>query len=242
MSSEAEPGHALWSWMRAFAARRLDRRSPYGLRLTINLVLFAAGVWAFAALLEDVLERDALVRWDLSVNRWFHAHATAAGLRFFSLVSLFGLEIVRVVFVLVALWLWHRRERVLMWAWLVTTVGGWIVDVVIKTTVHRSRPQYAAAFLRGHSYSFPSGHTMGATVAYTLMAFVTATTLKVTRGGRLALYVASSVIVLAVGFSRVYLGVHYPSDVLAGLSIGLAWMVASLTAVGILRDGAQRAR
>jgi membrane-associated phospholipid phosphatase len=82
---------------------------------------------------------------------------------------------------------------------------------------------------------------MGATVAYTLLAFVIATTLNVKGRGRIALYLASSVVVLAVGFSRVYLGVHYPSDVLAGLSIGLAWLVASLTAVGMLRDGAQRA-
>jgi undecaprenyl-diphosphatase len=115
------------------------------------------------------------------------------------------------------------REWLLLWTWLAATLGGKVVEFVLKDTVHRTRPQYAAAYLNGRSYSFPSGHTMGSTICYLFIAYIIARRSSAAMTGRIAFAVAALIIV-AVAFSRLYLGVHYPSDVAGGFAAGLAWL------------------
>ena len=166
----------------------------------------------------------SLVRWDAVAEGWFHTHATPAGLRFFDAVTQLGSPGVAVIVVVVALYLWRQRVFLLLWTWLGAIVGGLAIEYVLKTTVHRSRPQYAAAYLHGHSYSFPSGHTMESTICYLMLAFLVSSHPPTRPAvGRAALIVAGMLIV-AVGFSRLYLGVHYPSDVVGGLAAGLGWL------------------
>lgn len=223
-----------WRRVRRFVRARLDRSSELGLWLTIDVVLFAGAVWALGGVLEEVLDRQALVRWDVAVNAWFHVHTTAAGLRVFELVTQLGSPGEWVVVPVVGAWLLWRRERFLLWAWLAGNAGGGLVGLALKAMVHRRRPQYAAAYLRGHSYSFPSGHTMSATVCYSLLVFVVATTLGWHGLRHLRLYVVAAAIALAVGFSRIYLGVHFPSDVLGGLVAGAAWVALCVAAIRIV--------
>jgi undecaprenyl-diphosphatase len=127
----------------------------------------------------------------------------------------------------------------LLWNWVGAILGGLLVEHVLKATVHRSRPQYAAAYLRGHSYSFPSGHTMASTICYLLLAFLIWSHPSTSPSGRRAGLVASIVLVGVIGFSRLYLGVHYPSDVLGGLLAGLAWLAVCSAArrFFVARDG-----
>jgi membrane-associated phospholipid phosphatase len=230
-----------WHSIRHFLRQRLDPKSELGLRLTINVVLFAFAVWAFAGLLEEVLDNEALVRWDVSVNSWLHAHATPTGLRFFGLITLIGSPGAWIVTALVTIWLLWRRERFLVWAWLASNAGGGLLQLVLKATVHRNRPQYAAAYLHGQSYSFPSGHTMSATICFSLLVVCAGLSLGWHGARRARLYVASTVLVLAIGFSRLYLGVHYPSDVLGGLVAGAAWVVLCTTTIRIVQ-GREAAR
>ena len=232
-----------WREVRRFLRARLDRKSELGLRLTVNVILFAAAIWAFAGLLEEVLDNATLVEWDIRLNAWAHGHATAAGLRFFHAVTLVGSPGVWVITSLFAVWLLWRGEHFLFWAWAASNVGGGILQRVLKTTIHRDRPQYAAAYLHGQSYSFPSGHTMSATIAWSLMVVCAGLTLGWHKQLRRRLYVVSTTIVLLIGFSRLYLGVHYPSDVLGGLIIGTAWVVLCATAMRIVDSGeAERER
>jgi undecaprenyl-diphosphatase len=207
-------------------AARLDRKSQLGVGLTATVVISALAIWAFSGLLDAILDNDALVRWDAVVEGWFHVHATAAGLTIFDAITQLGSFGVAVVVVLVAAYLWRARVLLLLWTWLGAILGGLLIEYVLKTTVHRSRPQYAAAYLHGHSYSFPSGHTMSSTVCYLLLASLIwshpSTKPAVGRG----VWIAASTIIIAVGFSRLYLAVHYPSDVLGGLLAGLGWLAA----------------
>jgi undecaprenyl-diphosphatase len=226
----------LWEQARQFVAARLDRHSALGRRLSVNVIVFVAVVWAFGGLLEEVLDNETLVRWDLKINTWFHMHATPTGLRLFDAVTLLGSFGVWSLIVLVAVWLWWRKEPLFLRGWLFTTLGGKLVETACKLAVHRSRPQYAAAYLHGHSYSFPSGHTMGSMIGYTLLVFIVVRMFNVSGAGRVALYTLSSILVLAVGFSRLYLGVHYPSDVLGGLLAGFAWFVACTAIMHIMID------
>jgi membrane-associated phospholipid phosphatase len=207
-----------------FVAARLDPRSHLGLGLTLRLLLFILAVWALGGLLDAVLDNETLVRIDRVVEAWFHVHATAGGLAFFNAVTQLGSPVANVLIAVVALYLWRVREWLLLWTWLAATLGGKVIEFVLKDTVHRTRPQYAAAYLNGQSYSFPSGHTMGATICYFFIAYIVATRSHVSRVvGRIA-FIAAGIIVVAVAFSRLYLGVHYPSDVAGGFAAGLAWL------------------
>ncbi|HEX7977707.1 MAG TPA: phosphatase PAP2 family protein [Gemmatimonadaceae bacterium] len=223
-----------WHEVRRFARARLDRKSELGLRLTINVLLFAGAIWAFAGLLEEVLDNATLVSWDIRLNRWAYEHATAAGLQFFHYVTLVGSPGVWVISLLFALWLLWRGERFLFWAWIASNAGGGLIQLMLKTTIRRDRPQYAAAYLHGQSYSFPSGHTMSATILWSLMVVCAGLSLGWHGRRRLRLYVVSTTIIFLIGFSRLYLGVHYPSDVLGGLIIGTAWVVLCTTAIRIV--------
>jgi undecaprenyl-diphosphatase len=221
--------------LRRFVAARLDRGSELGLRLTIDVVLFAAAVWAFSGLLEEVLDNEKLVRWDLAVAGWFGNHATATGLRTFAVITQLGAPVIFVIVAVVAVVLWRRKERLMLWTWLGGNAGGKLLELVLKSTVHRTRPLHASAYLNFESFSFPSGHTMGATICYFLLAFVL-TESGAWRGTRQRLaYGVAAAIVVAVAFSRIYLGVHYPSDVLGGFAAGAAWITLCLITLHIVR-------
>lgn len=220
--------------LREFLAARLDRRSEVGLRLTVNLVIFALAIWAFGGLLDAVLDNAMLVRFDLRVSEWMHANIppdTYAAMNAFTTVGSPGVWATVILF---AAWLWWKHEHFFFWSWLGTNAGGELVQRVLKLTVHRHRPQYAAAFLHGQSYSFPSGHSMGSMICYTMLAFLLARVLGWDRTRKIPMYIGTTLLIVAIGCSRVYLGVHYPSDVLGGFTAGLAWTVACITVINLV--------
>lgn len=233
----AEPG--LTTRLRHFLAARFDRKSQLGIGLTTSVILSALAIWALSGLLDAVLDNDALVRWDAIVNNWFHQHATAGGLRFFDALTQVGSYGVAVVVAIVAVLLWRAHARLLFWLWLGANAGGGIVEYVLKTTVHRSRPQYAAVYLHGHSYSFPSGHTMASTICYLLLAYLLSSYPEVRTTTRRITWILAVGLVASIAFSRLYLGVHYPSDVLGGFAAGLGWlaMCAATRRLLVAREG-----
>ena len=224
--------------VRDFIAARFDPRSHTGLGLTLRLAAFALAIWVFSGLLDAVLDNETIARIDRIVESWFHVHSTPAGLAIFDVVTQFGSPVVDVVIGAVALFLLYRREYPLLVTWLFANLGGKIIEYVIKNTVHRTRPQYAAEFLHGVSYSFPSGHTMGSTICYLMLAYIIGAWPGATSRRRWIAFVVASVLIFVIAFSRVYLGVHYPSDVAGGFAAGMAW----LTACGATRHVVMRGR
>jgi undecaprenyl-diphosphatase len=112
--------------------------------------------------------------------------------------------------------------------------GGMALNLLLKISIHRQRPSFTDSFLIFNGYSFPSDHTMAATLLYGLLAVFAVMALKAWRW-RVAALLGAFVMVLLVGFSRVYLGAHYLSDVMGAAAAGLAWLALALTAVGSLR-------
>jgi undecaprenyl-diphosphatase len=112
-------------------------------------------------------------------------------------------------------------------AWATVVLGGNLLNICLKHVVHRGRPVFEDPMLTLPTYSFPSGHAMGATVFYGLLAIYAANNTK-ERFARRATIAAAAVMIALVCFSRVYLGLHFVSDVAAGVAEGVAWSAGSL--------------
>lgn len=120
-----------------------------------------------------------------------------------------------------------QRRPVMALGCMLIDAGGGLLDQLLKELIRRPRPPGAYEILHRHSWSFPSGHSMGAMVGYGTLVLLLWRYWNVPRAWRLAVTLLAACLVLAVGTSRVALGVHYVSDVLGGWSIGAAWLVAT---------------
>jgi membrane-associated phospholipid phosphatase len=124
------------------------------------------------------------------------------------------------------------------WNWLtylaVAAGGGALLNVALKQYFARARPDAAEMLRRANGYSFPSGHAMGSAVAFGALAYLASRSLK-TGAARSAVVAAAITLVCGVALSRVYLGVHWISDVAAGVAIGFVWVTATTSAYEVLR-------
>lgn len=125
-----------------------------------------------------------------------------------------------------------RRRKADVIALGLTLIFGELALAAIKTFVGRARPDPANALTFESTASFPSGHTFVATLFYGLACFLLVRTMG--RAGRFAGWAVGAVLVVTIGFSRVYLGVHWPSDVLASLAGGVVWLAAAITPLSLL--------
>ena len=215
-----------------FIAARLDRTSYLGLHLTIGLLALAVVIWAFGALLTEILENAWLVEWDKATSLRIHqamTPGTTAVARFITDAGSPGAMAVLTVSGVLLLW---RHHRLLAQTWIAATGGGAVVDVVIKDVVRRARPTYGTSYLHFHSYSFPSGHAMAATIGFGMLAYVVHRRVP-GRGTAVAAYAMAAMFTLLICATRVYLGVHFPSDVLGGCIAGLAWLIVCITGAGV---------
>lgn len=126
-----------------------------------------------------------------------------------------------------------RRWYDVLALWLVLPCGM-LVNHALKLAVHRQRPAWSDLVADLSSYSFPSGHTMAATMLYGFIAVVVVRSVR-SWGWRVFSVSGAFLLVLVVAFSRVYLGVHYLTDVLAAIAAGVAWLSLCVTGVSTLR-------
>jgi membrane-associated phospholipid phosphatase len=188
-------------------------------------VLFAAALTAFAHITEDYLTGDPIVRWDVEFSRWLHEHSSAPLRSLFEVVTWGGnVAFLALLTVGVALYLLRRRRMNEAALLCVAALGIEVVNGALKLLFHRPRPELA--FVHLDTYSFPSGHAAGAAAIYAVVFYLLARSAD--RSRRVACAVGYVALVVAIGFSRLYLEVHYLSDVLAGISLGAAWATACL--------------
>jgi undecaprenyl-diphosphatase len=202
-----------------------------GLFLVIGLGIMLLAVLAFAGIAVLVAE-GVTQRFDNAVLLWLNRYASpaldAAALEVTALGSGF---VTWMLILLASVFLWtthHRYSAVLAW---VALLGGALLNSVLKSLFDRPRPdlfEWRTPYA-GHS-SFPSGHSMTAMSVYAILAYLIVRLEPSRRVRRLTLGVFAVVVIL-VGISRLYLGVHYPSDVIAGFLIGFVW--ATFCALGL---------
>ncbi len=208
-----------------FVAARFARGHYLGLHLTIGFVMSVAGLWLFAGVTEDVLNHDPLTRVDLAIATWIRGHSTPLGDTIFSAVSLAGSPVAMAAIgiagaTLIAL----RRNWATLGAWVAAFAGAGALTVLLKIIIRRPRPTGAAAFLHGETFSFPSGHSLGSLVGYGMLAFVLWSFWLQRRKKSGLLALGTAVLIVSIGVSRLYLGVHYFSDVVAGYAAGMLWL------------------
>lgn len=216
-----------------------DFRVAVGLVVVAGMVVAVVGTAAFVTLANHV-NLGRTQPFDEAVLRWMGAHRIpwleTSLLEFTALGN--GLVTVVVVGV-AALFLALTRQRYPALLLVAATAGGLVINGVLKHAFHRPRPAIFAAGARVLTTSFPSGHAMGSTVVYTTIAYL-AIRLQPPGWQRWLTTAVATLLIATICLSRLYLGVHYPSDVLAGVAVGLAWSALCMTALEAIQLAARR--
>lgn len=213
-----------------FLARRLEPGGALGLSLTASLVLIGLTGWAFGTVVQDVLARESLNPLDRPVLDFFVRHRERWLTRPAEMVGALGSSAVLVPLLALAaaLFLWRRRT----WRPVVLLAGGYggavLLWTVVKVLVARHRPAAALAAGRFTGFSFPSGHATQAVAAWGLLAALAAAATR-SWPRKVAAWTACALVTVLVGTARVYLGAHWPTDVLGGWALGALWLSAFLT-------------
>lgn len=199
-------------------------------RWWLFLAASLSALGTFLEISEELIEDDELTSVDLHVLR------TVAALRlpwltisFVDITALGSLTLLGLVMICAAVPLFRIGDRRGALQLLVAVLGAGVWTLLTKRLFARARPDLDDRLLDVHGFSFPSGHSAGAAALYITLALVLGRHVR-TIAGRTLLGVACTVLVALIAFSRVYLGVHYPSDVVSGILFGGGWALL-LTAV-----------
>ncbi len=203
-------------------------------RLTAGLLVMMAGASLFAALASQLHEGPTLRHADQAIAEALRAGVPQAVRDVFAaLTHLADTATLTALCVAVALVLCARRRFALASGWVLAVVGNGLLNTTLKVTFGRDRPLPADGATLLEGLSFPSGHSSGAVVAYGMLAYL-ALRLLAPRWHLPALAAAGTVAVL-VGLSRLVLGVHFASDVIAGFASGTAWLALCVTGIELAR-------
>lgn len=229
---------------RLVRTRLTDLRAALGLVVLGGAALAALGAAAFAYVASRV-RAGSTQAFDEAVMRAVGAHRIPWLERTMLELTFLGTGTVVVMIAAVAaLFLALTRQRTAAALLLWSTIGAIALNNVLKLLFNRPRPQLFTWGTHVSTTSFPSGHAMSAAAIYGTVAFLAARLTR-RRAVRLAIYAAAALIVVVVAATRVYLGVHYPTDVGAGMLVGLAWAAfcaAALEAAQHLGGRARRRR
>ena len=218
-----------------FLQNRLSPRGYLGLHLTLGMLAIVLGCWWFGGIVEDLLTNDPLVQIDHDLALWFHQHGTPALTLVARVFTFFGsVGFITSASIVAAVVFLSRKSRVELLAVVFTMGGGSLLNIFLKHIFHRQRPVLENPLVTLSSYGFPSGHTMGATLLYGLMALFAAGWCVSWRSRVLA-WSGAVLLILLVGLSRIYLGAHYLSDVIGAMAAAIVWLSVSWTAVETLR-------
>ena len=199
--------------------------------LLISLAVTVLAVFLFAWIADSVVDQHSR-NFDLAVRLGVHHFASPTMTRVMFAITFMGNPgLILAAILAVILFVCLRWYRALIWL-LITLAGATVLDVSLKLAFHRARPTpYFGAIPR--TYSFPSGHALFAFCFYGVLAGLLADRIR-SRTVRIVVWTLTALLVLAIGISRIYLGVHYATDVLAGYLAATIW-VATMIALDRLR-------
>jgi membrane-associated phospholipid phosphatase len=221
-----------WGRCRNWSRAGCRQLAALGIAPVMGVVAGVAALCAFGWLAFSVLEQTT-VPFDVAMLAWLHQarspllDVAARGL------SALGSEGIVVLLGVLGGGLWLRGQRGATVQLVVAAGGAWGLNSALKECFQRARPEQLAALLPPQAFAFPSGHAMMAATVYGFLAYLLWQRLR--RWRRLAGLAAALLLVLLIGWARLYLGVHYPTDVVAGYLAGFAWVDAVLLGGHLLR-------
>lgn len=223
----------------AFLARRLDPRRFTGLPLTLLAIAALYVGSLIGGLVEEVLEAEEMIDFDNRANAWFAPYRTPLLIEIFAWITDLGGSSALVALIVAAsglLWAGARPGLILpLW---ITFLGSQATTWLGKFAFARERPEFLTAITASYP-SFPSGHATGAMAVYGFLAYAIARDLPIRRQ-RYDIAYWTLILVLMIGFSRVFLSVHYVSDVATGFLVGGFWLLVGFTLAEYRRTQANR--
>ena len=224
--------------------RRFSPREAYGLTLTLGLAASALLAWSFGVLTDAVLSRGPFDLPDRRVATLLHEHAVPELTSVMNVLTRLGSGWLLIpASVVLGLLLVYRGRRYEALIFFTAAPGAALLAQGLKLLIHRERPDFIEPLVSAGGYAFPSGHATNAMAFYLVLAVLLSGWVRRWETRVYVLLGALAVIVL-VGFSRLYLGVHYLTDVLAGYAVGALWATLAITAATVLeraRGGAEEA-
>ncbi|MED5618519.1 phosphatase PAP2 family protein [Ideonella sp. BN130291] len=208
-------------------------------RVVVGFGLLVGGAWAFAEIAEALGGGPALGQADQALADQIGRHVPPGAIQAFALLTHLGdaVTLITLCIAVAALLVWRGR-RWLALGWVLALVGNGVLNPTLKQVFARARPVHDAIY-SAPGYSFPSGHSSGAVVAYGMLAYVLLR--FVPQRWHLAVVLCAVALAFTVACSRVFLRVHFASDVVAGLASGLAWLAVCVVSIELTRQYRQRA-
>lgn len=224
-----------------FLRNRISPEKALGLYLTLGVLIAGLCGFAFSEIAERIGPDTPLFAFDQQLTAWFHTHATSTLTTCARAITNLGsVGCVTALSVGCAIFFAVRRmwDRLLVLS--LTMIGGSLLNIFLKHLFHRQRPVLENPLVTLTSYGFPSGHTMGSTLLYGLLAMMIAHGCK-SWSGRLLVFCTAALWIAAIGVTRIYLGAHYFTDVVAAVLAGLVWLTFCWTTVETFRRRRHRA-
>lgn len=210
-----------------FVERRLNRENFSGLPLTFLFIAFVYVLSLFFGIIQDVITSDVIVAADTRIANLLFAFRDTELVKIFTWITLLGkwqIVVSATVILSFILWLWKKRIHLLpLW---VTIIGSGLFTSLGKLAFHRPRPDVALYI--EDTFSFPSGHATIAVAFYGFLVYILFRQIKKWKYKINALFFGITLI-LAIGLSRLYLGVHFLSDVWGGYLLGTLWLLIGIT-------------
>ncbi|CAN5162111.1 phosphatase PAP2 family protein [soil metagenome] len=224
----------LWLMARHQRVVRLVGRMPTLTWLAPPLLIGFAIVIGTGALFAELTEAmdatDSIARFDEALTAEVASTVSSATLQAFAIVTRLGNAMtVTALGIVVAAVLLLRKRYLLAIAWIAAVAGNGAITRLLKDLFERARPVHTHALIVETSYSFPSGHASGSIVAYGMLTYLLLGSVPLR--WRLPLLLAAVALTATIAVSRVFLQVHYASDVAAGLTSGTLWLAVCIASV-----------
>ncbi len=219
----------IYKWVTA----RLNPKNPYGLVLTVGVVIAVVFFIGFSRISQDVWFHEPLTKIDARVVNLMPSIRTPLQTSFFRFVT-FTAEILSILLLILlsCIILWRKQQKLAIGLLLFAFAAEEGSAFVLKHLIGRIRPAQSLSLIKEDSFSFPSGHVLRATVIFGLLSYLLYRSFK-SSVLRLGIILGYLVGVTLVALSRVYLGAHYPSDVLASILFGASLLTLLITAVEV---------
>ncbi len=199
----------------------IDSLRRQGVWLIGYLLILSIVAW----LCTEVWEREAF-SFDRSSLLWIHQFANPELDRVMLFITSLGdPAMVVTIFISTIVWLGMKRRYTDGIRFIIACAGGVILNQVMKLFFAKPRPELWTRLISETSFSFPSGHAVGSMVVYGFIAYILAREFPIYRR---YIYAVASILIIVIGFSRLYLGVHYPTDIIAGYGVGILWLTTCL--------------